>query len=318
VVAVLGDQPPFTLQLVTLGGEVALTFALPNGYFPTAAGGDMVLLKNDAGQVTGLTRDGHLYDLGTVGASSPTGPLISADGTQWVYADEQWDQSTGIIHAKVWLGPLGRPGVVVDSADEQYRDLRPFSWTALGPAIEHGAVGIGGYILFNNATGPVDRVDPAALQATALKYDATGCGFSDLAADGRIACVSSGAAPVLKIFTDGQARTFALPQPRFRVAGAAYFNPTSSHQMVIGGSQQVGTPHEVFESDLVDLNSGSLKPIGPPNSTPAPGPWAWLADGSLLLEVRAFSAGANPGTYLVKPDGTSTRISTGQPFGLLP
>jgi hypothetical protein len=313
VVVLTSSQPSYTLQLVTLDGRVAMTYALPPGYVPTGAGGDYVLLKSDAGQVTALSRDGHLYDLGTLASSSGAGPLVSPDGRLWIYSTDQWDQATGVIHSKAFLGPLGKPGQVVDSSDEQYRDLRPYSWTAVGPAVEHGAVGIGGYFIFYNATGPVDRVDADAMRASRLSYDPTACGFTDASADGRVACVVQGATTVLKVFTGGSARPIALTQPRFKVAGAAYFNPAIANQMVIGGSQAVGPPHELLETDLVDINTGTLKQVGPPNSRP----FRWLGDGSLLLDVPDFSAGPNPGTYLLKPDGTFTRLSAGQPYGVL-
>jgi hypothetical protein len=111
----------------------------------------------------------------------------------------------------------------------------------------------------------------------------------------------------------GTARTIALPQPRFKVAGDAYFNPAVATQIAIGGSQAVGPPHELLETDLVDINAGTLKKVGPTNSRP----FRWLSDGSLLLDVPDFSAGPNPGTYLMKPDGSTTQISAGQPYGLL-
>src|SRR5438270_5438482 len=273
-------------------------------------------MRSDQGQITAVSRDGQLYDLGTLPPSS-IGPLISPDGKLWLTTSEQWDQATGIIHSSVFLGPLARQGTLVEKADQQQRDLRGFSWTALGPTVEHGAVGIGGYIVFYNTSGPVDRIDPATAAASPLSYDAAACGFSDLARDGRIACVTMN--PVaLRVYGAGAFKTIALPQPRFKLAGGAYFNPSIPDQLVIGGTQLAGAPQERFETDLVNLADGTLKQVGPPNSRPAPGPWAWLADGSLILAVPDYSAGPNPGTYILKPDGTSAKISSGQPFGVLP
>jgi hypothetical protein len=317
VAVVDGNRPPFTLRFVTTDGREALSYAVPTGYTPINAGGDYALLRSDQGQVTAVSRDGHLYDLGTSPATTSTGPLISPDGKLWLTTASNWDQASGIIHSTVYLGPLGREGSLVARADQQQRDLRPVTWTPMGPTVEHGAVGIGGYYVFYNTSGAVDRIDTTSGTAVALSYDAGSCGFTDLDKDGRIACVTFDST-ALRIYNQGQVKTISLPQPRFKAAGNAYFNPGSSPQLVIGGSQRLGPPQERFETDLVNLNDGTLKPVGPPNSRPAPGPWAWLRDGSLILAVPDYSAGPNPGTYILRPDNSWTKISTGQPFGLLP
>jgi hypothetical protein len=295
-----------------------LSYVLPGSYYPVSAGGDLVVLRSDGGQISALTRAGVLYDLGTLAGSTSTGPLLSPDGKLWVWSADQWDQSTGIYHSSVSAGPVGKPGAIVERSDDQGRDLRPFNWGARGAVVEHGAVGIGGYFVFYNATGPVDVVDAAAGSASGLAFDASRCSFSDVSSDGQVACITAAAAPALKVFAGGQARsTLALPQPTYRLAGAAYFQPGSSTQLVVGGAQGAGPPHERLQTALADLVTGSLKAVGPPNARPAPGPWCWMPDGSLILEVPAYSAGPNPGTYLVRPDGSSTRIAAGTPVGVL-
>ena len=316
VVALEGKQPNFVVTLVTLQGREKLRYPLPSGFLPVSSGGNLVLLRDGQGHVRGLTADGSVRDLGTLPSSTATSPLISPDGKLWLWSADRWDQSTGIYHSIAYLGPVGEQGTAVDSSDEKSRDLRPFSWTARGPVVEHGAVGLGGYFVFYNASGPVALVE-GGIGGASCCFDAGDCAFSDAAKDGSYACVSQ-EGHLLKIYRGAQERSIPLPQPAFKLAGAAYFNPFSSAHLVVGGSPGLGPPGEQLETDLVDLATGSLKRVGPPNSRPAPGPWAWLPDGSLLLEVPDYSAGPNPGTYVVSPGGGATLISKGQPVGLLP
>src|SRR5207247_10828434 len=114
------------------------------------------------------------------------------------------------------------------TSNDQTSDLRPFSWTTAGATVEHGAVGIGGYIVFYNATGPTDLIDPASGTPKPLAT-AGDCAFSDVSTNGSIACLS-GSEHALKIFGNGQTRSIPLAQPRFAAAGAAYFNPRSPGQ----------------------------------------------------------------------------------------
>ena len=87
-------------------------------------------------------------------------------------------------------------------------------------------------------------------------------------------------------------------------AGGLMFDAGSSH-LVFATSPANGPPHEHFETDILDLNSGARTKFGPADLQPA----TWLPDGR-LVEFRNSSVRRGvPGTYVVSLDGGAANIS---------
>jgi len=90
--------------------------------------------------------------------------------------------------------------------------------------------------------------------------------------------------------------------------------------LTIAGATGAGADggQERFETDLLDLQSGTLHPFGPAGLRPGDGSWAWLSNGSLLSWRPAGAYGGDPGVYLVAQEGTAMRIfASGRPIGVI-
>src|SRR5260370_39317958 len=103
------------------------------------------------------------------------------------------------------------------------RALRPYEWTPVGAFVEHGAVGIGGYIPYLAATGPVDQLDVDKGSATAIAATAT-CSFSDMSVDGTIACFPRQPQHTLRLERRGGSLDLPPAPPRFHLTGDRDFS----------------------------------------------------------------------------------------------
>ena len=305
------ETTPTVLHLVRPDGTEANRLTLKAGATTTTAGGARIFVVEHGGVLKALHRDGSVEDLASLGVPDPGMIVASPDGKTWL-----WGTLDTSGKGTVYAGSKGAAPRPVDQSTEDARAVRPYSWTQRGPAIEHGAVGIGGYILFYTATGPIDLVDPANGRVTPLNHT-TDCSFSDLAANGMIACFPSAHEHTLSLIAgSGHVTSVALPADRFAREGAAYFSPNDD-KVIVGGATGAGPGQERFASDLIRTTDGSITPLALDNVQPATGGWAWLADGSVIV-YRPQLAAAPPGVWLVGPTGNITKLAAGgEPIGVL-
>ena len=305
------ETTPIVLHLVRPDGTEANRLTLKAGAMTTTARGARIFVVEHGGVLKALHRDGSVEDLASLGAPDPGVMVVSPDGNTWMWGTLDTN-GKGIVYA----GTKGANPRVVEQSTETGRAVRPYSWTQRGPAIEHGALGIGGYILFYTASGPIDLVDPVSGRVTPLNHT-TDCSFSDLAANGMIACFPSANEHTLSLIAgNGRVTSVALPADRFAREGAAYFSPNDD-KLIVGGATGAGAGQERFASDLIRTSDGSITPLGLDNVRPANGGWAWLADGSVIV-YRPQVAAAGPGVWLVGPSGNVTKLAAaGEPIGVL-
>ena len=314
---VLADRPqsasaPTVLHLVRLDGTEANRLTVKAGATVTNARGSRIFVM-EPGALKALHRDGTVEDLNTLDASVQLGTLVaSPDGNTWLWAS--YDNSG---QGTVYVAGKDKAARVVEQSREDARAVRPFSWTQRGPVIEHGAVGIGGYIIYYTATGPVDLVEPVSGKFTPLNVPAN-CSFSDLSTNGTIACFPANTTghSLTLIADNGKVTSVALPAGRFAREGAAYFSPNND-QLTVGGATGAGPGQEQYAADLVKTGDGSVKPVSVDGVRPGDGTWTWLSDGSLIVYRPQFASTA-PGVWLVRPDGSTSKLaSSGEPIGVL-
>jgi hypothetical protein len=303
---------PVTVHWVTTSGTELASRQLPSNEAILGAGGNHVLIYRSDGHVLDLNMDGTSQDVGSgMPASTAPGPasvpvraLVSPDGTQWIWGQIVTQSGNGIT-STITLGGIGAGPRVVARAVEAYRALEPYQWALANPLISHGAVGVGGYILFNIANGQVEQLDLATGKQTPVGTASSGA--VDLAGNGATAYTEGGGAQgtqkTLTVNGPGQ-RGLSANLPATGQAGGLMFDPGSNH-LVFATSPASGPPHEHFETDVLDLNSGARTKLGPADLRPA----TWLSDGR-LVEFRTSSDGDGaPGTYLVSLDGSAAKIS---------
>jgi hypothetical protein len=303
---------PTVLHLVGPDGKEVNQLTLKAGATTTTAAGSRIFVVEQDGSLKALHRDGSVEDLGSLGTTLLDGSVVaSPDGNTWF-----WGTTSNGSHGTVYAGAKGAAPRVLEQSDETGRAVRPYSWTQRGLAVEHGALGIGGYILFYPATGPIDLVDPVTSTIRPLNHTSD-CSFSDLATNGTLACFPLATMHTLSLIAaNGQVTTVQLSADRFAREGAAYFSPTND-QVAAGGAAGLGPGKEQFATDLIKTSDGTIKPLGLDGVRPADGPWAWLSDGSLIV-YRPQVAAAGTGVWLVAPSGTVTKLAAGgQPIGVL-
>jgi hypothetical protein len=298
------------------GSEVSHVTLATNDQVVGVAGARVFILGMN-GKLRGLHRDGSFEDLADFGTAGVTF-VASPEGTRWLWSTSSSDSNT--ISSAIHLGGVGITPRVVESAStnmSEARALRPYEWTAVGAFVEHGAVGIGGYIPYLATTGPVDQLDVENGTPTAVASNAK-CGFSDMAADGTIACFPS--QHTLRLMRrDGSAVDIPLSTPRFNLTGDAYFSH-NGQLLTVAGAVGVGFQgSERYGTDLVKPLDGSISRLSLEGVRPAAFMRAacWLADGSLVVYRPDNSADA-PGVFIVSPSGASTPITkSGVPVGVL-
>ena len=319
ILVVAGPDVNATAPVITLyrpDGTEVNHFQLSQGSWPLAAAGDRIFIKS-GDKLQAVKRDGSVETL----VSPYTGQrfLVNADGTKWIWSTYTYSYSGDNFHSQVYLAGDGLQPRVIEDVTDAHSSLAPVSWTAQGVFIAHRPIGIGGYIPFDFAFGPVDRLDPTTWKAVPDSRT-NSCAFSDEASDGTIACFPFGQGEnprqLALVRADGSRLTIPLPTPAFNSHGDAFFNPASSAVTVAGAVREPG--NEEFTTDLVTKSDASLIPGSVSGVRPAMGPQSWLPDGSLVLWRPAHAVGGDPGLYVIDPAGHQTFIAvSGMPVGYL-
>ena len=128
---------------------------------------------------------------------------------------------------------------------------------------------------------------------------------ADLAGNGAVAYVQTQGSTGFVVVNGPGQRGLSANVPAANQTGGLFFDAGSNH-LVFATSPAGGPPHERFETDIIDLNSGAKTKFGPADLRPA----AWLPDGR-LVEFRTTADGdGNQGMFLVALDGTAVQVSS--------
>jgi hypothetical protein len=270
-----------------------------------------VLVYRSDGHVLELRTDGSTADLGggmptsSAPTTVPVRALVSPDGGQWIWSTMSGSGTTFTSH--IWLGSDGRAPREVMKATEDSRALQPYSWTLANPLIVHQSVGIGGYILFNQAFGQVVQLDIGSGKTTVVGPPGNGNGSpADVALAGNKAVAYTqvqGSQGFVVVNGPGQ-RGLSANVPAKNQTGGLLFDGGSNH-IVYCTSPAAGPPHEHFETHVIDLNSGAQTKFGPADLRPA----AWTPDGRLVEFRTPVDGDGAQATYLVSLDGAATKVS---------
>ncbi len=303
---------PQTVHWITLDGTEIAMHRLPADEAVLGAAGAHVLVYRGDGHVLDLHQDGSDTDVGqgmpaTTARGATTLPVrvrISPDGTEWMWG-QIISQASGHVTSTLTIAGIGTAAHVVAEATEDGHALAPYRWTLADPLIAHSAVGVGGYLLFDDAFGQVDRLNLTTRAQTPVGPASPEA--VDLAGNQAAANIAINAGTTTKLLTvsgPGQ-RGLSATLPASGEAGGLMFDPSSSH-LVFASSPANGPGHEHFETDILDLNTGARSKFGPADLRPA----TWVPDGR-LVEYRTSSDGDGvPGTYLVSLDGAAVKISS--------
>ncbi|HEV7680240.1 MAG TPA: hypothetical protein VGQ42_16900 [Candidatus Dormibacteraeota bacterium] len=314
LVAVL-DHPfgaaPNSLRLLRPDGTEAARVALDPDAEAVATSGSLVLVAG-AGTLHAYSRDGSTAgQVGLPGDASTSlvrGLIGDATGAHWLWSSVV--QSSGTAVSSVYAGGGSAAPALLVKRSQGGTALQPVAWTAGGPVVSEEPLGIGGYVLFRRTFGAASRIDPGTGAVSALT--AGDCAFSDMAADGTVACVVDGregprhgSGPVtLRILHPGHAATTVTLPAGMAQAGAAFFSADGS-TLSLAMSPALGEGQEQIETDLVDVATGTRHAFGPAGLIPN----AWMPDGSLLAVRLPGVGGGDAGTYVVAHDGTATLLS---------
>jgi len=212
--------------------------------------------------------------------------------------------------------------VATSNTGTQGRAVAPYTWTPAGAFIVDAAMGIGGYILFEPATGPVKKLDLTTFSASPVAHTDT-CAFSDMRPDATIACLAprQNGYSLLLFTPDGKQQTIELATPRFAVAGDAYFSRDGTLLTVAGATVAGAEGHpEQYGTDLVTVRDASIQRLAVDGvRLPSFLKWqSWLDDGSLVVWRPDGAAGGPAGVFIVSPGGKATQISQGGfPIGVI-
>jgi hypothetical protein len=317
--APFGAVPNF-VRLVGLDGVEAARLTLPEDAEAVAAGGHRVLVAGGGHLLGADLTAGVPTTLATLASLPADGPdelvrglVLSPDGTRWLYASVV-QHGDGSLTSRIHLGGAGRPDRVVVERTSPGRAFQPVAWTAGGVVVSDEPVGIGGYILFRRTFGPTSLLDVDTGRLQPLTPDT--CAFSDLAADGSVACVVDGregpndGGPVRLRIQPRSGPALEVPLPASaQQAGAAYFAPADAGGpwVTLASSPATGAPDEPVTDVLVDRRDGSVHPLPASGLIPA----GWLAGGRILADRPAGIDGGDPGTWMIAPSAGAIRLSTG-------
>jgi hypothetical protein len=299
-----------TLRLLRSDGiEVAAT-TVPASAEAIAMAGRRVLIAAD-GVIQAFDEHGGIAAIERLAPADPTdlvrGIIAAPDGSTWLWTVLHRD-ADGSLHSRVYLGAQGaEPRLVLDRPDPDHA-LTPLMWSPAGPVVADDEVGIGGYILFRRSFGPASRIDID--HGSLIALSPADCALSDLAADGTVACVADGregphgAGPVtLRLVSSTTPRQLTFT-PDVVQAGAAYFSPDGEH-LTVASSPALGSDAEQVATEVVDLPTLARHTLGTGLV-----PVGWLDAATIVASRQQGFAGGDPGTYLLRLDGTSSLVST--------
>jgi hypothetical protein len=317
LIAVL-DHPfgatPNTLRLVRPDGAVVASVSIDPEAEAIAVAGRHVIIAG-AGQLVEIDDQGTSVPLPTLPGSAQTdlvrGLVAAPDGVHWLWASVA--QSDSGVDSRVYLGSSlassAGPTMVVERRTSGTA-LQPLAWTTAGPVLSEEPLGIGGYVLFRRTFGATSLLDLATKAVRPLT--GADCAFSDMSADGSVACVVDGregphgGGPVtLRLTRDGHAPVDVALPASVQQAGAAFFRPDGA-ALSLATSPALGEGKEQIETDLVDVATGARHAFGPVGVIPV----GWLADGRLVVVRLPGVAGGAMGTYVVDSAGNATLVST--------
>jgi hypothetical protein len=307
---------PNAIRLVGLDGVETARMLLPDDAEAVAVGGHRVLVAG-GGRLLGTEVSGSstlsLHTIETLASDGPDalvrGLVVSPDGRRWLFATVL-QHGDGTLTSRIHLGGAGLADRVLVERTAPGRALQPVAWTAGGAVVGDEPVGIGGYVLFRRTFGSTSVLD---IDSGALRpLTGEDCAFSDLAADGAVACIAggregpnSGGPVVLRIRpATGAPIEVRLPAGEEQ-AGAAYFSPDRPW-VTLASSPATAQASEPVTDALVDRRDGSVHPL------PASGliPVGWLPGDRILADRPTGIEGGDPGTWMITPAAGSTRLST--------
>ena len=307
------------LRLVGLDGRERTRLGLPARSTVAGVGGGVAVFT-DGETLKGLHPDGAVETLGTMTGYRDGRVVVSPDGAHWLWSVHTIGQQSST--SRIVLGTRGATDRTVAqlTSGPEARVLMPYRWTAGGPVYHSMVAGIGGYILFAYAFSPSWRLDLGSGRTTELTE---ACFVADLAADGTMACFFADAedGSWMEITRQGAAKVqVTLPKPAFRLSGAASFRPgpAATTLAMAGATGEGANPggHERFQTALVDVRAGTLRPFGPAGLRPGDGDWSWLPDGSVIAYHPALDG--EGGVYVIAPDGSATKVfRSGVPVGVI-
>jgi hypothetical protein len=299
-------QGPTTVHWIALDGRELASRDLPSNEAVIGPGGGRLLVYRSDGHVLDLHMDGSSDDIGSgMPANTPPGQtdvpvhtLVSPDGNQWIWAKSVSTSPQGTVHSQIWLSGVGQAPRVVADATESAHALEPLSWKLNNPLISHGAVGVGGYLIFDYSFGAVDQLDLVSGKQTPVgPSDAS---VVDVASNGAVGYIQNH----MVIVNGPGLRGLSFALPVTGLAGGVLFDPTSSH-VVFATSPALGPQGEQFEMDIVDLDTGARTKLGTVGTRPV----GWTADGRLIAIRPSGAVGGPAGTYLISMSGGASQLS---------
>ena len=325
VLIVVAEEPttgyltgPTTIRLMRPDGKEVDRLTVKQKSRVARAAGGRIFVIGDLGALKAIHRDGSVEDLGSLGSGPPSGFVVSPDGKHWLWSTYD---ANGL--SQVHLAGDGLAARVVAQLQSMDKSVRAYSWTTAGAFISHQPNGIGGYILFDGPFGAVDRMDADKYSTTPVQ---TGnCVFSDMAAEGTVACFPAGSdqnsRAISIIKKDGTLKTLQLAMPRFSQEGDAFFS-RDGRLLSVGGAANAGTngQPEQFGTDVITTTDGSIKRLAIDGVRPSDQMQgqAWLDDGSLVVFRPDAAAGGSPGVFIVGSGGKVTQLGgRGTPIGLI-
>jgi hypothetical protein len=303
---------PNTLRLTRTDGIQVAQVPVDPDAEAIAVVGSQVLVAG-AGRMTAIQRDGTSTALpalpGDAQLDLVRGLSGSPDGTRWMWASVG-QGADGLETSRLYVSAHGgaAPRLVL-TRSLAGAALQPVAWTAGGAVVSEEPVGIGGYVLFRRTFGATSLLDVGSGAVRTLTP--ADCAFSDLAADGTVACISDGRegphgdAPVaLHLRRAGRADMVVRLPGTVRQAGAALFAP-GGRVLSLATSPALGEGAERIEMDLVDVATGTRRVFGPAGLMPV----QWLDEGSLVAVRLPGVAGGAAGTYVVDRAGDATLVA---------
>ena len=308
-----GDPQAATLRVLRPDGTLVQTLSVKAGAELLGAAGARIFVRSGT-VLKAIHQDGSVEELGDLGGTGRF--FASPDGKRWM-----WGTTIG-SQGQVHLAGDGMTSRVVAQSNSQQQTIAPYTWTPVGAFLVDTPVGIGGYILFDPARGPVKKLDLTSFSATPVAHTDT-CGFGDMARDGTIACFAprQNGYSLLLFTPDGKQQTIELATPRFALVGDAYFSRDGKQVTVAGatGAGANGSP-EQFGTDVATVSDGSIRRLAIDGvRMPSFPTWqSWLDDGTLLVWRPQGAGGGAPGLFAVSPTGKVMQISQGGfPIGVL-